>query len=72
MLSQSPFAVLHSETREQVAVDMDYHWAMYELHHKANLKEVIVGWCIIDRYDFEKSDLELGIQLDQTSTHTLH
>ncbi|KAJ3992797.1 hypothetical protein F5050DRAFT_1786420, partial [Lentinula boryana] len=38
------FAVLHSETSEQVAVDMDYHWAMYELHHKVNPKEVIVGW----------------------------
>ncbi|KAJ3735149.1 GPR1/FUN34/yaaH family-domain-containing protein [Lentinula guzmanii] len=42
--AHSPFAVLHSETSEQVAVDMDYQWAMYELHHKVNLKEVIVGW----------------------------
>ncbi|KAJ3979071.1 hypothetical protein F5890DRAFT_1547440 [Lentinula detonsa] len=56
MLSESPFAVLHSETSEQVAVDMDSH-------HKANLKEVIVGWCVIDRYDFEKSDLELAIHV---------
>ncbi|GJE84290.1 eukaryotic translation initiation factor 3 subunit F [Phanerochaete sordida] len=41
---RSSFAVLHSETAEQVAVDMEYHHAMYELHHKVNSKEVIVGW----------------------------
>ncbi|KAF9464851.1 Mov34-domain-containing protein [Collybia nuda] len=40
----SSFAVLHSETSEQVAVDMEYHRTMYELHHKVNPKEVIVGW----------------------------
>ncbi len=43
---RSSFAVLHSETSEQVAVDMDYHRAMYDLHHKVNPKEVIVGWCV--------------------------
>lgn len=41
---RSAFAVLHSETEEQVAVDMEYHRTMYELHHKVNPKEVIVGW----------------------------
>lgn len=41
---RSSFAVLHSETEEQVAVDMEYHRTMYELHHKVNSKEVIVGW----------------------------
>ncbi|PPQ78116.1 hypothetical protein CVT24_006417 [Panaeolus cyanescens] len=41
---RSSFAVLHSENDEQVAVDMEYHRAMYELHHKVNPKEVIVGW----------------------------
>ena len=44
---RSSFAVLHSETAEQVAVDMDYLRAMYELHHKVNSKEVIVGWLVI-------------------------
>ncbi|KAH8118704.1 Mov34-domain-containing protein [Phellopilus nigrolimitatus] len=38
------FAVLHSETSEQVAVDMEYHRTMYELHHKVHPKQVIVGW----------------------------
>ncbi|KAF8521847.1 Mov34-domain-containing protein [Gautieria morchelliformis] len=38
------FAVLHNETAEQVAVDMDYHRTMFELHQKVNPKEVIVGW----------------------------
>ena len=28
----------------QVAVDMDYHRTMYELHRQVNSKEVIVGW----------------------------
>ncbi|KAF7981685.1 hypothetical protein HWV62_32242 [Athelia sp. TMB] len=41
---RSAFAVLHSETSEQVAVDMEYHRAMWDLHHKVNPKEVIVGW----------------------------
>jgi translation initiation factor 3 subunit F len=39
--------VLHSETSEQVAVDMEYHRTMYELHHKVNPKEIIVGWSVI-------------------------
>jgi translation initiation factor 3 subunit F len=43
---RSSFAVLHSETDEQVAVDTDYHQTMYELHHKVNPKEVIVGWFV--------------------------
>ena len=43
---RSSFAVLHSETDEQVAVDTDYHQTMYELHHKVNPKEVIVGWLV--------------------------
>jgi translation initiation factor 3 subunit F len=38
------FPVPHNETDEQVAVDMDYHRSMYELHRQVNPKEVIVGW----------------------------
>ncbi|KAH8830269.1 JAB1/Mov34/MPN/PAD-1 ubiquitin protease-domain-containing protein [Flagelloscypha sp. PMI_526] len=41
---KTSFAVLHSETSEQIAVDMEYHKTMYELHQKVNPKEVIVGW----------------------------
>lgn len=41
---RSSFAVLHNETSEQVAVDMDYHRTMVELHQKVNPKEIIVGW----------------------------
>lgn len=44
---RSSFAVLHSETSEQVAVDMEYHRTMYELHHRVNPKEVIVGWWVL-------------------------
>eukprot|EP00051_Salpingoeca_urceolata_P002301 m.48959 g.48959 ORF g.48959 m.48959 type:complete len:287 (-) comp12036_c0_seq2:49-909(-) len=40
----SCFPVPHSETDETVAVDMDYHRTMSELHQRVNPKEVIVGW----------------------------
>lgn len=43
---RSSFAVLHSENSEQVAVDMEYHRTMYDLHHKVNPKEHIVGWYV--------------------------
>lgn len=41
---KASFAVLHSETEEQVAVDMDYHRAMFDLHHRVAPKDMIVGW----------------------------
>ena len=41
---RNAFAVLHSETSEQVAVDMDYHRAMFDLSQRVNPKESIVGW----------------------------
>jgi translation initiation factor 3 subunit F len=41
---KSAFAVLHSETDEQVAVDMDYHRAMYDLSARVRPNETIVGW----------------------------
>ncbi len=28
----------------QVAVDIDYHRTMFELHQRVNAKEVIIGW----------------------------
>lgn len=38
------FAVGHTETQEQVEVDMDYQKQMLSLHLKANPKELLVGW----------------------------
>ena len=38
------FAVGHTETAEQVEVDMDYQKQMLALHLRANPKEVLVGW----------------------------
>ena len=38
------FAVGHTETQEQVEVDMDYQKQMLTLHLKANPREVLVGW----------------------------
>ncbi|KAH7103073.1 Mov34-domain-containing protein [Auriculariales sp. MPI-PUGE-AT-0066] len=41
---RTAFPVLHGESDEQVAVDMDYHTQMFEMHQKVAPKEVIVGW----------------------------
>jgi len=38
------FPVPHNETDEQVAVDMEYHRTMFDLHRQVNSKETIVGW----------------------------
>ncbi|EMC97673.1 hypothetical protein BAUCODRAFT_33398 [Baudoinia panamericana UAMH 10762] len=38
------YAVPHTETTEQVEVDMDYQKRMLELHLRASPKEVLVGW----------------------------
>lgn len=41
---RSAFPVLHSESDEQVAVDMDYHTQMFDMHQKVTPNEQIVGW----------------------------
>lgn len=41
---RSTFAVGHTETTDQVEVDMEYQKQMLALHLKANPKEVLVGW----------------------------
>lgn len=41
---QNCYAVPHTETAEQVEVDMDYQKQMLALHLRANPKEVLVGW----------------------------
>ncbi|KAI9701516.1 MAG: hypothetical protein M1836_001572 [Candelina mexicana] len=38
------FAVGHTETQEQVEVDMEYQKQMLALHLKANPREVLIGW----------------------------
>lgn len=38
------YAVPHTETAEQVEVDMDYQKRMLELHLKASPKEILIGW----------------------------
>ncbi|KAK4901750.1 hypothetical protein LTR27_001522 [Elasticomyces elasticus] len=38
------YAIPHTETGEQVEVDMDYQKRMLELHLRAAPKEVLVGW----------------------------
>ncbi|KAL4809737.1 JAB1/Mov34/MPN/PAD-1 ubiquitin protease-domain-containing protein [Aspergillus unguis] len=41
---RSTFAVGHTETTDQVEVDMEYQKQMLALHLKANPREVLVGW----------------------------
>ena len=38
------YAVPHTETAEQVEVDMDYQKTMLSLHLRSNPREVLVGW----------------------------
>ena len=40
----SAFAVGHTETTDQVEVDMEYQKSMLALHLRANPKEILVGW----------------------------
>lgn len=40
----SSFAVGHTETTDQVEVDMEYQKNMLNLHLRANPKEILVGW----------------------------
>jgi translation initiation factor 3 subunit F len=41
---RNSYAVPHSEMADQVAVDIDYHRTMFELHQRVSPKEIIVGW----------------------------
>lgn len=41
---KSAYAVPHDETDDQVVVGVDYNRTMYNLHKKANPKDVILGW----------------------------
>ena len=69
---RSSFAVPHSESEQQVAIDGDHHRTMYELHHRINPKEVVVGWCV--KLTQSVSSLfehrGAGIPPDRTSTPT--
>eukprot|EP00238_Polyblepharides_amylifera_P000277 CAMPEP_0196574162 /NCGR_PEP_ID=MMETSP1081-20130531/3938_1 /TAXON_ID=36882 /ORGANISM="Pyramimonas amylifera, Strain CCMP720" /LENGTH=268 /DNA_ID=CAMNT_0041892107 /DNA_START=142 /DNA_END=948 /DNA_ORIENTATION=- len=38
------YAVPHNENQGQVSVDIEFHKIMYDLHHRVNPKEMIVGW----------------------------
>ncbi|KAJ7557145.1 hypothetical protein O6H91_05G113400 [Diphasiastrum complanatum] len=41
---RNSYTVPHNESSDQVAVDIDYHRSMFELHQRVNPKEVVVGW----------------------------
>ncbi|KAK4708354.1 hypothetical protein R3W88_029279 [Solanum pinnatisectum] len=41
---RNSYAVPHTESQDQVALEIDYHHNMLSSHQKVNPKEVIVGW----------------------------
>lgn len=41
---KNSYSVPHNESQGQVALDIDFHKTMCDLHHRVNPKEVIVGW----------------------------
>jgi len=51
------FPVPHNENEDIVAVDMEYHRTLYELHQRVNSKEIIVGWYATGREITEHSVL---------------
>ena len=44
---RTAFAVLHSETADQVAIDEEYFRNMLEISQRVNPKEQVVGWCVV-------------------------
>lgn len=44
---RSAFPVLHHESDDQIALDMEYHTQMLDMHHKVAPKEVVVGWYVL-------------------------
>eukprot|EP00735_Rhodelphis_limneticus_P000686 TRINITY_DN11206_c0_g1::TRINITY_DN11206_c0_g1_i1::g.6604::m.6604 TRINITY_DN11206_c0_g1::TRINITY_DN11206_c0_g1_i1::g.6604 ORF type:complete len:303 (-),score=95.29,sp/Q54C49/EIF3F_DICDI/40.22/6e-62,JAB/PF01398.16/1.9e-17,MitMem_reg/PF13012.1/4.7e+03,MitMem_reg/PF13012.1/2e-13 TRINITY_DN11206_c0_g1_i1:505-1371(-) len=53
---RNSFPVPHSETESQVAVDVEYHKSMADLHMKVNSKEIIVGWYAVGVNDLQNSN----------------
>ena len=44
---RTAFAVLHSETADQVAIDEEYFRNMLEISQRVNPKEQVVGWYVV-------------------------
>ncbi|XP_023218569.1 eukaryotic translation initiation factor 3 subunit F-like [Centruroides sculpturatus] len=61
------FCVPHNESRDEVAVDMDFARDGYELHKKVNPSEVIVGWVAVDM-DFARDGYELHKKVNPSET----
>lgn len=41
---KTTYAVPHEETEDEAVIGMDYNKTMYQLHRKANPREVLLGW----------------------------
>ena len=44
---RTAFAVLHSETADQVAIDEEYFRNILEISQRVNPKEQVVGWYVV-------------------------
>lgn len=44
---RTAFAVLHSETADQVAIDEEYFRNMLEISQRVNPKEQVLGWYVV-------------------------
>lgn len=59
---RTAFAVLHSETADQVAIDEEYFRNMLEISQRVNPKEQVVGWCVVRLSIRRLNILSLGQQ----------
>ena len=66
---RSAFAVLHSETADQVAIDEDYFQQMLEVTQKVQQREQIVGWYSTGAELNNFSALFQNYYAQQTSPH---
>lgn len=65
------YVVPHNESADQVAVDINHHKTMSELHHKVNPQEVIVGW-FSTGLTISSSDALIQEFYSKESNHPVH
>ncbi|XP_076060560.1 eukaryotic translation initiation factor 3 subunit f1 [Oratosquilla oratoria] len=65
------FCVPHNESKEEVAVELDFAKDMYELHRKVNPSEVIVGWWATG-HDITDHSLLIHDYYSRVTTNPIH
>ena len=54
------FPVSHDEKEGTVLLNIESHFAMYDMHRMVNPAEVIVGWCVLPHSSFLHGSLGQG------------